>query len=156
MAGNEANVITYLYSRLNLIKLQYIGLLASIEIPYGNVKVLITDESEIRNFFSDDSHKKADVFLNNKGVSIKQIGGSFAYNRLQRKGLLNVISSLGLEDSPDLLNSFDNEVLKFHRGELESRDRDWSEFLSESDFKSILYHPPDSLGGASGDEQLSG
>jgi len=138
MAGNEATVINYLFSRLNVINLQYIGLLAKIEIPYGNLKKNITDESEIGSYFPDDCHKKADVYLNSKGVSIKQIGSSFAYNRLQRQGLLNVIASLDIENSTDLINSFDNEVLKFHRGELESRDRNWSEFLTESDFKSIL------------------
>ena len=140
MPGNEANVLTYLYTRLSLITLRHLGLLTKIEIPSGPIKVLITNPNEIRKYFSDDSHKKADVYLNDKGISIKQVGSSFAYNRLQRKGLLNVISSLDIKDSEELLISFDDEVTKFHNGELDSRDRDWEGFLSEEDFKSILKH----------------
>jgi len=153
MPGNEANVLWYLFSRLNLINIKHIGLLNKIEIPLGNGKGLITNEGDIRRYFSDDSHKKADVFLNGKGISIKQIGGSFAYNRLQRKGLKNVISLLG-DDNPDnLLKSFDAEVTKFHKRELTSRDRDWAGFLSEADFKSILKYFM-LLGSASGDSKF--
>jgi hypothetical protein len=152
MPGNETNVLAYLWSRLNLITLQHIGLLTKMEIPYGNNKVQITEEKDIRRYFSDDSHKKADVYLNDIGVSIKQIGGSFAYNRLQREGLINVISSLDIDEPDSLLESFDDEVTKFHKGELESRDRVWASFLSETDFKTILKYFM-LVGSASGDSK---
>lgn len=153
MPGNEAKVLAYLFSRLNIITLNHIGLLTKIEIPFKKEKVQVTVRNEISRYYSDDSHKKADVYLNDKGVSIKQTGSSFAYNRLQRKGLINVINSIHIDDPETLLRSFDDEIAKFHNGELESRDRDWRDFLSEANFKSILKYFM-LIGSASGDSNF--
>lgn len=47
---------------------------------------------ELIKISTTDSRKKADVYLNGIGVSIKQAGGSFAYNRLQRANIIAVYS----------------------------------------------------------------
>lgn len=93
---------------------------------------------ELIKISTTDSRKKADVYLNGIGVSIKQAGGSFAYNRLQRANIIDVYSMLGFSN-PDLkLTQIDEEVYKFHQGLLTNRNRPWEDLFSEQDFNYLL------------------
>ena len=85
-----------------------------------------------------DARKKADVYINDVGVSIKQSGGSFLYNRLQRANILEVYSFLKFSNINQKLRRIDLEVSRFHQGLLERRNRPWQTFFTEHDFKSLL------------------
>jgi hypothetical protein len=80
----------------------------------------------------------SDIFLNGKGVSIKQSGSSFLYNRLQRAEMLKVFTSLALLNPAQSLLKMDGLIQKFHNGEFNTRDRHWSEGFNQSDFVSLL------------------
>ncbi len=84
------------------------------------------------------SGKKADVYLNGRGISIKQSGGSFAFNRLQRANLFEVYTSLGLTHPEAIIVNIDREVQKFHQGLLPGRNQPWQTFFSEQDFKTLM------------------
>jgi hypothetical protein len=114
MPGNEKETIRFILENKNKINLKYIGKIKTIKIPHKNKKIKVTNKN-LDNFYSDDSSKKADIYLNEKGISIKQDGGSFAYNRIQRKSLLNFFSkTLSFKDTNEIINKIDNQVQIFH------------------------------------------
>jgi hypothetical protein len=126
MPGNEIEVCRFLLTNRGQIDLDHIGQVESIAAP-----MLESDAPEERlrqryrvlDFLEEltlisTSHagKKADVYLNGKGVSIKQTGGSFAFNRLQRANLLEVYTSLRLTNPETLIAQIDQKVCQFHQG----------------------------------------
>jgi hypothetical protein len=136
MAGNEQLVVEYLIDHNNSLILNHLGLISRIQNPGANGQLIdITSTDLLR---TEDSGKKADIFLNGKGVSIKQTGSSFLYNRLQRAEMLKVFTSLGFSNPSHTLSRIDGLIRKFQNGEFESRDRHWSEGFNESDFISLL------------------
>jgi len=136
MAGNEHLVVEYLINHKNSLTLNHLGLISRIQNPGANGQLLdITSTDLLR---TEDSGKKADIFLNGKGVSIKQTGSSFLYNRLQRAEMLKVFTSLGFSNPSNTLSKMDGLIQKFQNGEFESRDRHWSEGFNEPDFISLL------------------
>lgn len=142
MAGNEKAICEFLFTNIERINLKHLGQLVEIGIPLNNhpgyrVAKSLDDISEI---LTTDSRKKADVYLNTQGVSIKQTGGSFAFNRLQRANILEVYSLLGLTNAQSKITQIDREVKNFHDGLLLNRNLPWQEFLSEKDFKRLLYY----------------
>ena len=85
MPGNEKQILSYLLSKKNInLKLKHLGKIDTIKVPHKNKLVAISLEN-IDEFFPDDSSKKADVFSNDIGCSLKQKEGNCSYNRLQRK-----------------------------------------------------------------------
>jgi len=136
MAGNEQLVVKYLINNKNLLTLNHLGMISRIQNPGPNGGLIdITSTDSLR---TEDSGKKADIFLNGKGVSIKQTGSCFLYNRLQRAEMLRVFTSLGFANPNDTLAKMDSLIQKFHNGEFVSRDRHWSEGFNESDFIALL------------------
>jgi hypothetical protein len=114
MPGNEKETIRFILENKKKINLKYIDKIKTIKIPHKNKKIKVTNKN-LDNFYSDDSSKKADIYLNEKGISIKQDGGSFAFNRIQRKSLLNFFSkTLGFKDTNEIINKIDNQVQIFH------------------------------------------
>ena len=83
--GNEKEVLKFLYNHKNQLFQNPIGLLKKLEIPFGDLKHEINHLNDIDKYYSDDAHKKADCFINNLGVSIKQEGPANLFNRLQKK-----------------------------------------------------------------------
>ncbi|MGB5963817.1 MAG: hypothetical protein WBG73_24495 [Coleofasciculaceae cyanobacterium] len=140
MAGNEKAVCEFLFSNMASINLKHLGQLVEIGIPLNNRPGYRPAKSldEISEILTTDSQKKADVYLNSMGVSIKQAGSSFAFNRLQRANILEVYSKLGLTNPQSKITQMDREVKKFHEGLLPNRNVPWQEFLSEKDFKTLL------------------
>lgn len=136
MPGNEELVVDYLIKHKGTLSLNHLGLINRIQNPGANGNLIdITTTNLLR---TEDAGKKADIFLNGKGVSIKQSGSSFLYNRLQRAEMLKVFTSLGFSNPSHTLSKMDGLIQKFQNGEFETRDRHWSEGFTESDFISLL------------------
>jgi hypothetical protein len=136
MAGNEQLVVDFLINNKNSLTLNHLGIIKRIQNPGANGQLIdITSTNLLR---TEDAGKKADIFINGKGVSIKQTGSSFLYNRLQRAEMLKVFTSLGFLNPSKTLSKMDSLIQKFQNGEFESRDRHWSEGFNEPDFVSLL------------------
>jgi hypothetical protein len=139
MPGNELEVVKYLLKNKDHLLLKTIGKIVSIGAPKPNGGFKIIDDvSDIESISSHNSSKKADIYINGKGVSIKQKGSSFSFNRLQRANLLDLFERLGVVNPIGKISKLDKEVNKFHNGELDSRSRKWNEFLPEKEFKELL------------------
>lgn len=138
MAGNEIETIKYLFLRKEEIILNHLGKLTHIGAPEkdGSITNVETYE-EISKISTENSSKKADVYLNNKGISFKQKGASFPFNRLQRAQLLKVFEHLKFENPEDQLDAIDQVVDNFHNGKLSSRSRPWKELFTEEQFKTL-------------------
>lgn len=136
MAGNEAIVVDYLLKSQNSISINHLGVINRIQNPGANGQLF--DIASTKLLRTQNSGKKADIFLNGKGVSIKQSGSSNLYNRFQRSEMLKVFTSLGFLNPAQSLQKMDDLIQKFHNGEFNSRDRHWSEGFNQSDFLSLL------------------
>lgn len=136
MAGNEKIVVDFLIKNVNRLTLNNLGVLKRVQNPGTNGSLIdISNTSQLR---TEDANKKADIFLNGTGVSIKQTGSCFLYNRLQRADMLKVFQNLGFTNSTATLQKIDALVNKFHQGMFETRDRHWSEAFTEIEFKNLL------------------
>lgn len=139
MAGNEKNVVEYLFKRLGKIKLNHIGIIKNIGNPNkeGKIKILNSYE-ELKLVKTEVSLKKADIYLNNYGISIKQKGGNFPYNRLQRAGIIPVLQKLNINNTDKILKRLDEEVVKYHKGNRTDRNIKWSDIFEQDEFYKIL------------------
>ena len=115
MAGNELKVCRLLFESIGK-EIKHLGKINSLEAPTQHGGVPITKLEDIDSLSTEDSRKKADIYVNGKGVSIKQTGGSFSYNRLQRANLSLVYTLLGFGYINEILNKIDSEVKKFYSG----------------------------------------
>ncbi len=140
MAGNEIEVCIFLFSSIGNIHLKHIGQLREIGAPLpkkqGYLSVQTLDD--LIKIYTEDSRKKAAIYLNGIGVSIKQIGGSNLFNRLQRAKIIDVFSSLGFSSPQTKVTQLDREVYKFHECLLASRNCSWQDFFTKSDFQELL------------------
>ena len=135
MPGNETNVVKFLLENKDVLFVNHIGLIKTIQNPSSNGCLINITSAE--SVVPEASGKKADIYINGHGVSIKQEGGSFAYNRIQRAGIKNLFIKLGLQDPDNAIAKLDNLIKIFHSGKI-SRTRPWSEAFNESDFKLLL------------------
>jgi len=138
MAGNELVVTGFLLRNLGTISLKHLGPIAEIGAPTSRGYKVITSLAELSSIATEDAGKKADIYINGKGVSIKQSGGSFSFNRLQRDNILAVFNKLGFSNPETKLARLDKEVEDFHRGLLGTRNRPWRNIFTEDDFKALL------------------
>jgi len=140
MPGNELEIGRFLVSSIGKITLPHVGLLASVGAPNPSSRGFtpIATLTEVSYLSSEDSRKKADIYINSRGVSLKQTGGSFSFNRLQRANLKDVYSIVGFNNIEQRLLRIDKEVERFHQGLLDRRSRPWEDFFTEGDFKSLL------------------
>lgn len=140
MAGNEIVISEFLYNNIGRIKLKHLGLLNEIGAPDAtkNRYTIINDFKSLHLISTQDARKKADIYLNGIGVSIKQSGASFLYNRLQRAEMLKVFTILGFNDPEKKLERIDKEIDDYHKGKIEGRSRHWQNLFSECDFKLLV------------------
>lgn len=139
MPGNELNVARFLFAQLNRSILPHLGLITSIGMPKsGGIIQTIVSLKELEDFASDDSRKKADVYVNGRGVSVKQIGASFPFNRLQRAELVPTLAHSKIANPNLVLQKLDRLVVDFHNGRLPSRDVSWDKVLAEDEFRSLI------------------
>jgi len=141
MAGNEQKIAEYLVLNKGNISLRHLGIIKSIGAPDSSRDGYVEMNSAkdvYRYLATEDSRKKADIYINGHGISVKQIGASFAYNRWQRANLVEIFELLKFKTSISILNRLDQEIRDFHEGNLERRNRPWSDFFTESEFKAIV------------------
>ena len=141
MPGNEETVINFLVDALEnnqKIKLPIIGELQDVSMPIKNGKKQIRKTTDLQYFSSDDRYKKADVYLNNIGISMKE-HCSPLYNKIQRKHIPNLLKYLFpyRKDLEEILNnSIDIEIDRVNQGS--NRDIHWNRIFSKTDFFIIL------------------
>ena len=133
--GNEIQVCRLLVSQLGIATISPLGLLSILEIPGAGRVRESCDCTRIR---SSDAHKKADIIINSYGVSIKQTGASFSYNRIQRDKLISLLNHLSISNPDSVVKRIDNAVSDFHESKLQKRNQPWSTIFDESDFKTLL------------------
>jgi RNA polymerase-interacting CarD/CdnL/TRCF family regulator len=113
--GNEAGVIRWLKQQRGKILLPHIGVLKTV------------DELGREN----SNRKKADVLLNGKAVSLKQVEKSFLYNRASRQEFCRFLGKGEIE-------LFDQVIQEIHKG-TKKRNVSWQEiFPKKNRFKSFL------------------
>lgn len=135
MPGNELKIIDFLLEEIGSARLPKIGILESISNPMnGRDRIRIRTSSEIK---SGNARKKADVYLNDIGVSIKQDGSSFLYNRLQRADLAGLLRKLRVVDDASIVRVLDDLIRDYHRGKIQ-RNVDWKSVFSKEQFLVIL------------------
>ena len=141
MPGNEESVISFLVQSLQNEKplnLPIIGFLKEVSMPIKEDKKIVRNTSDLKNFSSNDRYKKADVYINNIGISIKE-HCSPLYNKIQRKHIPNLIKYLfpDRKDLEDILNNtIDTKIERVNQGS--NRDIHWSRIFSKKDFFIIL------------------
>jgi len=140
MAGNEKEVCEFIFNNLNTFKLKHLNTIHEISTPVkgsSNLKVIET-VNDLSAISTQDSSKKADIYLNGTGVSIKQTGSSFAFNRIQRAEIINLYTQLGFINIQNKLSRIDTSVNQFHQSLLPTRNIPWVNFFSKQEFKKIL------------------
>src|SRR6266498_1394407 len=138
MPGNESIITEYLFENINIIELPHLGTVRKISVPTRNGIRVINTRNDILYLSTQDANKKADIYINDIGVSVKQSGPSFSYNRLQRAEILSVFNMLGFENPDNILSGFDEAVDNFHQGIIKGRSRPWDEVFEEIHFKRLL------------------
>jgi len=140
MAGNEIVIAEYLVLNLNKLSLPRFGIIKSIGVPSAESGeyVEVDNVRAIKRLLAtEDSRKKADIYINGQGVSLKQQGASFSYNRLQRANLIEIFKLLKFDNPSSILSRLDKEVRNFHNGDIEGRNRPWQDFFTDSEFKAL-------------------
>ena len=139
MAGNEIAVAKFLIDNIGEITFEHLGLLNEIGAPNSNGGyIAVSSIEELSLISTEDSSKKADLYINGRGVSVKQSGASFPYNRLQRAEIIAVFTAIGYTDPEVKLNRIDKEIDDFHNGLLDRRQRPWGNLFDEQDFKKLV------------------
>ena len=142
MPGNEKDVVRYLLENKDNLKLNHLKKIQTIKTPTrtGTLEIENIDDIE-EHVKPDDAHKKADILLNGKGVSIKQEDGSVAYNKIQRKFIRKVLKHLDFTETgiKKIIKKLDKKVQEFHEYKI-PRNVPWGDILKEDEFKKILEH----------------
>jgi hypothetical protein len=138
MPGNEISVIEYMLARKMHLYLNHIGVVETLYNPGPNGQRLeILDSSDV---IADSSQKKADIYINQYGVSIKQSGGSFAFNRILRSNFEELLSQLNIQGRSKIVARSDELIKLMHDGLLGSRARRWEELFLPDEFYLVLRH----------------
>ena len=140
MAGNELKLCKFIFDNTNLLNLRHLGKIYEIAAPVkesSEIKI-IESANDLSKISTESSGKKADIYLNRSGISIKQTGGSFSFNRIQRANIIDLYQQLEFTGVSNKLSLLDQGVNKFHQGLLTTRNVPWSNFLSEREFKNLL------------------
>ena len=135
-SGNECKVIEFIIKNKGSLLLDHVGLVNEIENPTSDGEFLLIDSVE--DVETENAFKKADIFINKKGISIKQDGSSFSYNRIQRDNLEEIFKKLKFHNPSENIKKLDELILKFHNGHIKPRDRHWSEAFNKLDFRKLL------------------
>ena len=139
MSGNEIALTEYLINNIGAISLDHLGLVTEVGAPvnYGEYTTL-DSISQLHLVKDNDSSKKADIYINGSGISVKQHGGSFSFNRIQRATVINLLTGLGIENASGILHRLDNEIHQFHNNDNLTRNRPWQNIFSEDQFYIVL------------------
>ena len=135
MAGNEQKIIQFLIENKHKVSLNHLGIISSIQNPTSNG--MLDEILNIKNVKTESALKKADIYINGKGVSLKQNGEVFLFNRLQRSSLIDFLQSIRLNNHIKFIEMIDSLVKEYHLGILKDREVPWKEIFKESDFISM-------------------
>lgn len=136
MPGNEKAVCKYIFENLGELSLNHLGTITKME-NADSERTLIDTLKKVDEIRPDSSSKKADIFLNEIGVSIKQSPSCNLFNRLQRAELEELLTRLGISDVKSKIKLLDAEVHWLHNGG-RGRNRPWNNIFSEQEFKILL------------------
>jgi len=135
--GKENEVIKYVFNNKKKIKLNHLNNISSIKIPKKKELIKINSLKDLKRNSSSDSSKKADVFFNNIGISIKEKGGN-PYNKLYRKDLSFMKSFIKNDVKyKQVVKNLEEKLNKIHSNNLK-RDVFWKDIIEEKYFKPIL------------------
>lgn len=139
MPGNETDVLEFILTNKEDIILNGIGKIKTIKVPKEGSFVELKSREDLSKVDSSDSTKKADFYINDIGISIKQEGSSPLYNKAQRKHLKDFFDFFLFGDriTSEIINNLDKEVDRYHQNQ-RIRDVQFSEIMSEDKFKKIL------------------
>ena len=140
MAGNEKKILSFFLKEKNQGRsLKYLGKIHSIKIPYKK-ELIELNANNIEKFHSDDSRKKADVLINEKGCSLKQKGKSFLFNRLYKRDIEVFFNKFfNPKKSKNIINKIDNKIKECHSGKIK-QNFNFLDVMTEIEFKKILYY----------------
>ena len=139
MAGNEIIITEFLLNNLGTVTLKHLGLVTSVGAPTSKGGFTnVTSLDELKLISTEDAAKKADIYINGRGISLKQSGANFPFNRLQRAELLEVFKIVGFENPNENLSRIDKEIDDFHCGLIQKRNRPWQNLFVEADFKRLV------------------
>lgn len=138
MAGNERLTTEYLFENIGFIELAHVGVVREISIPTKNGILRLQTKNDILQLSTQDASKKADIYINGMGVSIKQSGATFSFNRLQRADMLNFLDMLEFTHASNVLFALDDAIDNFHWNRIKGRNRPWNEIFEESNLYKLL------------------
>lgn len=138
MAGNERLITEYLFQHIGLIELHHVGLVTEISVPTKHGMLIMQTTGDLLQLSTEDANKKADIYINSRGVSLKQSGANFLFNRLQRADILSVFNMLGFTYANNILSTLDDVIDNFHNGRIKGRSRPWNELFEETHFYKLL------------------
>lgn len=137
MPGQENEVIKYVFNNRKKIKLNHLSKISSIKIPKKKELIKINKLKDLKNNSSSDSSKKADVFFNDIGISIKEKGGN-PYNKLYRKDLSFMKDFIKNDVKYEqVIKNLEKKLNEIHSNNLK-RDVFWKDVIEEKNFKPIL------------------
>ena len=137
MPGIENEVIKYVFNNKKRIKFKHLKKINSIKIPKKGKLIEINNLDNLKDSSSSDSSKKADIFFNDIGISIKEKSGN-PFNKLYRKDF-NFMNSFIKNDNAvkQIINNLENKLNKVHSND-SKRDVFWEDIIEEKYFKPIL------------------
>src|SRR5690348_7756398 len=119
MAGNELEIARFLFSNIGSIRLRHLDLVTEVGAPKsGGGYTKVSSIEQLLLVSTQDNSKKADLYINGHGVSVKQTGASFPFNRLQRSEILQVFKTLGFSEPEKSLEKIDLAITRFHQKEI--------------------------------------
>tara|TARA_X000000368_G_C22968558_1_gene684344 strand:- start:482 stop:1258 length:777 start_codon:yes stop_codon:yes gene_type:complete len=137
MPGIENEVIKYVFSNKKKIKFNHLKNIISIKIPKKKKLIKISNLDDIEENSSSDSSKKADVFFNDIGISIKAKNGN-PYNKLYRKDFSFMKKFIKNDDKyKQVVKNLEEKLKKIHSKDLK-RDVFWKDIIEEKYFKPVL------------------
>jgi hypothetical protein len=135
--GNEKIVIQYLFNNQKTLNLNGIGAVKKLEIPLKNQLIDITNLYDSNKFANDDANKKADIFINGIGISIKE-KSSVLYNKWQRKNAFDLLNLFNpTKVSTQILQKLDKKVSELNQG-LILRDVNASQIMTNKQLSDFL------------------
>ena len=141
MPGNEINLVKFLVQNKNHIKLKHLNGIEIIQTPTKTGLMNLETEHDVDLHQKEDSRsKKADIYINGQGISLKQTGGSKAYNKFRRELAEDFFNFLGFDGIQHKIDLLDKAIKQFHDGQLKSRNYPWENIFSNSEYKKLLSH----------------
>ena len=137
MSRNRRNVVKYLVR--NQPKLNHLGTVTKLSVPNKDDIIVINSEADVDKFVRTKSPiKNADIYINNVGVVVKQIGHSLPYNKLERANIVDIFGLDEFKKPEEILIRLDELVDKFHKKIIVGRARDWRECFDVDEYRYLL------------------